>query len=84
MNAIQKKIYGIVDDWTALGVGKAVDGDNEVYVTHTHNANRVTRYFVVLDWKSANEMRKSMGLSPKDFHITLGFKEKVICEHLSR
>ena len=30
-------------------------------------------YFIVLSSAKADAMRKSLGLSPKDFHITLGF-----------
>jgi len=60
-------IKNLPDSWEPLGVGKAVDGENECF-------------FVVVNWKEATELRKQFGLKPKDFHITLGFKYSDIHE----
>ena len=49
-------------DWRALGLGRVVteDGSNEAL-------------FVVVDWPSMNAVRVSLGLAPRDLHITLGY-----------
>ena len=49
------------NDWTDLGMGKVVGGNNEVY-------------FRVVGWPSADKLRESLALRKKDFHITVGFK----------
>jgi len=46
-----------------LGVGKAVEEDSFAY-------------FIVCTCPEGQEIRKSYGLSEKDFHITLGFDPK--------
>lgn len=48
-----------------LGLGKASDDEDEVY-------------FVVVRWPEAQELRRAFGLPKKDFHITMGFREKDI------
>lgn len=48
-----------------LGLGKATEGDNEVY-------------YVVVKWPESQELRKKFGLPNKDLHITLAFKENDI------
>eukprot|EP01080_Neovahlkampfia_damariscottae_P009573 gene9573-1776_t len=53
------------DDFIDLGLGKVSKNGNEVY-------------FKVLEWKSASIFRKKLGLSSKDYHITVGFKESDI------
>ena len=35
-------------------------------------------YFIVLESQEANELRKTVGLANRDFHITLGFDERDI------
>jgi hypothetical protein len=57
----------IEDDWIDLGLGKVSKNGNEAY-------------FKVIDWKSANSFRESIGLKSKDFHITVGFKDSDIHE----
>jgi hypothetical protein len=57
----------IEDDWIDLGLGKVSKNGNEAY-------------FKVIDWKSANSFRESIGLKTKDFHITVGFKDSDIHE----
>lgn len=51
------------NDWKPLGIGKAVQGEDEVY-------------YMVVDWPSAVELRTLLGMPEKDFHITIGFKKK--------
>eukprot|EP01027_Heterolobosea_sp_BB2_P017756 GEZU01025129.1.p2 GENE.GEZU01025129.1~~GEZU01025129.1.p2 ORF type:complete len:239 (-),score=63.39 GEZU01025129.1:1013-1729(-) len=51
----------IVDDWTDLGLGRVQSGNNEAY-------------FKVIEWPSAAAFRALVGLEPKDFHVTVGFK----------
>lgn len=46
-----------------LGLGKAEKGEN-------------TSYYIVVEFPEANELRKSIGLKEKDFHVTLGFNKK--------
>lgn len=46
-----------------IGVGAAKKGEDEAY-------------YVVIDFPEANELRKSLGFEPKDFHVTLAFKNK--------
>jgi len=50
---------------TCIGLGIQTDGDNRVY-------------FVVVEWTAAQRFRKALGLEPKDFHITIAFREKDI------
>lgn len=45
------------------GVGRATDGKNEAW-------------FIVCSSPELNKWRESVGLAPKDFHITLGFDAK--------
>ena len=45
------------------GVGRVTDPDSDKETI-----------FMVLDWEEAQEFRKSLGLEPKDFHVTLAFK----------
>ncbi len=64
-DTIQKSLANLrlAADWTVHGIGKAESGGSEAY-------------FVVLDWPSAQNARKSLGLpSGKDLHITLGFSK---------
>ena len=44
-----------------MGLGVIQEGKDEAY-------------FVLVDWPSANEWRKEMGLGEKDFHITVGYQ----------
>lgn len=46
-----------------IGVGVARKGEDEAY-------------YVIVDFPEANELRKSLGLESKDFHVTLAFKNK--------
>lgn len=43
-----------------LGIGTAIDGDNQVY-------------FEVIEWPEAQAWRAALGLSHKDLHVTAGF-----------
>ena len=52
-----------IEDITFKGVGKASRGGN-------------TAYFVVLESPTLDEIRSSLGLEPKDFHVTIGFDKK--------
>ena len=52
-----------ITDLDMLGVGKAKKAENETY-------------YVVLGSATLNEIRTSLGLEPKDFHVTLGFDKK--------
>lgn len=49
----------------SLGIGTAVDGDNQVY-------------FEVIEWPEAQEWRRTQGLGHKDLHVTVGFKDSDI------
>eukprot|EP01102_Stenamoeba_stenopodia_P002119 TRINITY_DN1188_c0_g1_i2.p1 TRINITY_DN1188_c0_g1~~TRINITY_DN1188_c0_g1_i2.p1 ORF type:complete len:351 (-),score=74.20 TRINITY_DN1188_c0_g1_i2:107-1159(-) len=51
----------VQDDWRDLGLGRVVSGNEEAF-------------FRLVDWPSAQRFRKELGLPPKDFHITIGFK----------
>ena len=46
-----------------IGVGCVVDNDNEVI-------------FMVVSWPWAQEFRNSLGLPPKDLHVTIGFTKE--------
>jgi hypothetical protein len=59
--ALMDKVEKIPDDWTDVGLGIVQDGKDEAY-------------FVLIDWPSANQWRKEMGLGDKDFHITVGYQ----------
>lgn len=48
------------DDWAVEGLGKA---ENEKSKT----------YFMVISWDTGNQIRRGLGLPPKDFHVTVGF-----------
>lgn len=48
---------------TVKGVGRLIDTDS--------NKEAI---FMVIEWEEAQEFRKSLGLEPKDFHVTLAFK----------
>jgi len=50
-------------DWKAIGLGKQAQGDDEAY-------------YVVLSWPGGEHIRERLGLPPKDFHITLGFRQR--------
>ena len=50
----------VTDDWEDLGLGQVIQGKNAAW-------------FKVIEWKSAAEFRKKLGLTEKDFHITIGF-----------
>mmetsp|Transcript_25856 Transcript_25856/g.71011 ORF Transcript_25856/g.71011 Transcript_25856/m.71011 type:complete len:171 (-) Transcript_25856:2444-2956(-) len=58
-------------DWFALGVGEystepgGGDGNNQCY-------------FLVCCYPTATALRMKLGLPPKEFHVTLGFKESDI------
>lgn len=52
-----------VDDWQDVGLGRLTEGE----------ANEV--FFRVVRWESGQKARAAMGLPPKDFHITVGFKK---------
>lgn len=52
-----------ITDLLFKGIGKAEKNNNEAY-------------FVVLDSATLDEIRSSLGLEPKDFHITIGFDKK--------
>lgn len=43
------------------------------YVIQSHAKFSDKVYFKVVEWPSAAEFRKLAGLSPKDFHITVGY-----------
>eukprot|EP01027_Heterolobosea_sp_BB2_P027246 GEZU01042540.1.p1 GENE.GEZU01042540.1~~GEZU01042540.1.p1 ORF type:complete len:324 (-),score=113.41 GEZU01042540.1:251-1222(-) len=63
----------VVDDWVDHGLGCVRQGNNEAY-------------FKVISWPSASQLRADLGLKPKDFHITIGFKSADIhdvCKGLS-
>ncbi|REL26381.1 hypothetical protein DXX93_07175 [Thalassotalea euphylliae] len=49
-----------VFDFQVKGLGRVIKGNGKAY-------------FIVLSSAEADAMRKHLGLSPKDFHITLGF-----------
>jgi len=51
----------VVDDWIDMGLGTIKHSDNEAW-------------FKVLRWKSADDAREFLGLTKKDFHITVGFR----------
>lgn len=59
------KIEDTTFSFQPLGIGKVEEENNEAW-------------FIVLDSKEANEYRRSLGLPPKDFHVTLGFDRKDI------
>lgn len=52
-----------VDDWQDVGLGRLTEGE----------ANEV--FFRVVRWESGQKARAALGLPPKDFHITVGFKK---------
>jgi len=52
-----------VNDFVDLGVGCVAKNGEEAY-------------FKVIDWPTGHKFRKSCGLDAKDFHITIGFKDK--------
>lgn len=58
-----EKYFQIEFDITPMGLGKATRDPN-------------TAYFIVVKSEELQEFRKVFGLSPIDFHITLGFKWK--------
>jgi len=51
------------NDLVDLGVGRV-------------SKNGEDAYFKVIDWPTGHKFRKSCGLDAKDFHITIGFKDK--------
>lgn len=55
----------MIDDFVPLGLGKTSQEDN-------------VAYFVVINWHSAQELRKKLGLEPYHFHITVAFKSNDI------
>jgi len=57
MSYIGERVH---DDWLDLGLGNVKQDNNETW-------------FKVVEWKSANDLRRSLNLEPKDFHITVGF-----------
>lgn len=75
MAILKKKIKGdtiinticrqLQDDWTDVGQGYLIQGDQEAY-------------FRVLDWPSANLLRRRYGFEEATFHITQGFNPKDI------
>jgi hypothetical protein len=58
-----------VDDWQDVGLGRLTEGE----------ANEV--FFRVVRWESGQKARAAMGLPPKDFHITVGFKKALLARH---
>lgn len=48
-----------------LGIGSVTQGDNQAY-------------FDVVEWPECQAWRASLGLEPKDLHVTAGFKESDI------
>ncbi|KAL0479157.1 hypothetical protein AKO1_008010 [Acrasis kona] len=56
------------DDYQPLGLGKTVRAEED---------NNVA-YFVVINWPSAQELRKKLGLEPYHFHVTVAFKSNDI------
>jgi hypothetical protein len=52
-----------IEDIEFKGVGKVSKAGN-------------TAYFIVLESATLDEVRSSLGLEPKDFHITIGFDRK--------
>ena len=53
--------FGLSDSGLkSLGLGKAEKGSD-------------TAYFAVLEWPAAQDLRAKFGLSPFDFHTTIGF-----------
>lgn len=55
-----------VDDMVVLGLGRVNQGSAE------------EAYFRVIEWESANRFLERCGLGRKDFHVTVGFKNKDI------
>ena len=60
-----------VDDWQDVGLGRLTEGE----------ANEV--FFRVVRWESGQKARAALGLPPKDFHITVGFKKARLARHTS-
>lgn len=54
-----------IDDFKMIGIGTAIDDKR---------GNQT--YFVVCESNTLDDFRKSLGLKPHDFHITLGFSDK--------
>eukprot|EP01117_Protostelium_nocturnum_P003191 TRINITY_DN14124_c0_g1_i1.p1 TRINITY_DN14124_c0_g1~~TRINITY_DN14124_c0_g1_i1.p1 ORF type:complete len:306 (+),score=115.79 TRINITY_DN14124_c0_g1_i1:57-974(+) len=50
----------VKDDWKDLGVGCVHQSKNKAW-------------FKVIEWPSAKEFRRLLGLSDKDFHVTIGY-----------
>jgi len=71
----------VVDDWEDLGLGRILQDNNTENNSNalTHNNQNVRDstncvFFRVVRWMSASLFREWLGLKPKDFHITVGFK----------
>eukprot|EP01099_Mayorella_cantabrigiensis_P005646 TRINITY_DN4584_c0_g1_i1.p1 TRINITY_DN4584_c0_g1~~TRINITY_DN4584_c0_g1_i1.p1 ORF type:complete len:176 (-),score=23.18 TRINITY_DN4584_c0_g1_i1:11-538(-) len=61
----------LIADWQILGLGRVT----EPYQTTNGKTDINEAYFLVVDWPAANQVRQNeLKLTPKDFHITLGFK----------
>ena len=54
-----------VTDLKFMGIGEVKKNDKETY-------------FIVVQSETLNQIRESLGLEPKDFHITIGFNPKDI------
>jgi len=74
-------IQRVVDDWEDLGLGRILQDNNTENNSNalTHNNQNVRDstncvFFRVVRWMSASLFREWLGLKPKDFHITVGFK----------
>jgi hypothetical protein len=63
INSLEPILNYEIDDLEMLGVGTVTKGDN-------------TAYFVVCNSDKLDAVRNRFGLDKKDFHITLGFKNK--------
>lgn len=73
MNVIAETV---VDDWEDIGLGKVEDGANVVMTTCIFVI--VQAWFKVIEWESAAKFRAAIGLTPKDFHITVGYRDQDI------
>ena len=67
----QSKINNLLASDTAIEF--QVKGLGRVFKEQSKAKEQARTYFVVLTSPQADELRKTLGLAPKDFHITLGF-----------
>lgn len=63
-----------VDLWLKKQVGTDIPGyPKRLGIGHASKGG-AEAYYEVIEWPEAQEWRKSLGLGPKDLHITVGFK----------